>query len=341
MGAAESVPNPDNKTLAMMEVINIGVPELAVFWAHFRTGDKELAGSIDIDMFYTLFHVKRSIFGDGIFELVDIHLTDEIDFGEYLTAVVTYCLFEPPEILRFCFYIFDRDKNGYIEKDEIMLFLRVIYHIVPPDDFDGNTRSALEKIDWNADGKVSWDEFNEVHRLFPALFFPAFRIQQNMIVETMGQRWWDKKKRYLYEEKVRKEMIDQLTVRKEHMRLVKLREKRVRKKMGFLRYFCCPAQRATFRNLFPIDDAEAEQKLSEAEAAQQRARQREIERRIMELNARNPETAAWKEYQARNVRREYAKLTKDPHERGKLTETHRAHRAEKRRASKRAVAAGE
>ena len=177
-------------------------------------------------------------------------------------------------------------------------------------------------------------------------------------------------------------------------------EKRVRKKMGFLRYFCCPAQRATFRNLFPIDDAEAEQKLSEAEAAQQRARapgarkfarkftptfvrtfrrQREIERRIMELNARNPETAcprvppfafhsakarfakcrdsppasgdtsrfptekqaAWKEYQARNVRREYAKLTKDPHERGKLTETHRAHRAEKRRASKRAVAAGE
>ena len=108
-------------------------------------------------------------------------------------------------------------------------------------------------------------------------------------------------------------------------------------------------------------------------------RQREIERRIMELNARNPETAcprvppfafhsakarfakcrdsppasgdtsrfptekqaAWKEYQARNVRREYAKLTKDPHERGKLTETHRAHRAEKRRASKRAVAAGE
>ena len=105
----------------------VGVPELAVFWAHFRTGDKELAGSIDIDMFYTLFHVKRSIFGDGIFELVgaivlslkgppppplrprarpwekghpppgaplaDIHLTDEIDFGEYLTVRLESPLF--------------------------------------------------------------------------------------------------------------------------------------------------------------------------------------------------------------------------------------------------------
>ena len=41
-------------------------------------------------------------------------------------------------------------------------------------------------------------------------------------------------------------------VGKEHSRLLKLREKRVRKKMGVLRYLCCPAQRAAFRKLFPI-----------------------------------------------------------------------------------------
>ena len=32
--------------------------------------------------------------------------------GEFLHAVVTYCLFEQDEMLRFCFYIFDKDKNG-------------------------------------------------------------------------------------------------------------------------------------------------------------------------------------------------------------------------------------
>ena len=33
--------------------------------------------------------------------------------------------------------------------------------------------------------------------LFPALFYPAFRMQDTMIKMTMGQRWWDKKKRKL------------------------------------------------------------------------------------------------------------------------------------------------
>ena len=95
----------------------------------------------------------------------------------------------------------------------------------------------------------------------------------------MGQRWWDKKKRKLYDEKVRRDMIEQLALRKEHTRLLKLREKRVRKNMGLLRYMCCPAQRAAFRKLFPVDDAEAERSLSEAELQAQKAKQREVERR--------------------------------------------------------------
>jgi len=68
------------------------VKELAVFWRHFRKGDKEMRGAIDIDQFYSLFHEKRSIFGDGIFDLCDIHHSEELDFGEYLVAVITYVL---------------------------------------------------------------------------------------------------------------------------------------------------------------------------------------------------------------------------------------------------------
>ena len=154
-----------------------------------------------------------------------------------------------------------------------------------------------------------------------------------MITMTMGQRWWDKKKRILYDEKVRRDMIDQLALRKEHTRLLKLREKRVRKKMGLLRYLCCPAQRAVFRKLFPVDDAEAEKTLSEAELQAQKAKQREVERRIRELDSRNPETNAWCDYQKRKTRIEYALLTADP-ARPRHTTDHRARRAKTRRADK-------
>lgn len=197
-------------------------------------------------------------------------------------------------------------------KEELELMLRVLYHIVPPDNFSGNTRNALELLDFNDDDKVDWQELNRFHALFPALFYPAFRIQQTMITQTMGQRWWDRKKRYLYEEKVRRDMIEQLAARKEHTRLLKLREKRIRKKMGLLRYMCCPAQRAAFRKLFPVDDAEAEKTLSDAELQAQKAKQREVERKLRELNAKNPETGAWKEYQQRKTRFEYAQQTASP-----------------------------
>ena len=44
-------------------------------------------------------------------------------------------------------------------KEELELMLRVLYHIVPPNDFSGNTRNALELLDFNDDEKVDWQEF--------------------------------------------------------------------------------------------------------------------------------------------------------------------------------------
>ena len=35
----------------------------------------------------------------------------------------------------------------------------------------------MDRLDFNDDGKVDFKEFKEFHRLFPSLFYPAFRIQ--------------------------------------------------------------------------------------------------------------------------------------------------------------------
>ena len=77
---------------------------------HTHTHTHTHPGSIDISDFYTFFEEKRSIFGDAIFELIDCNQSGSLTFGEFLHAVVTYCLFEQDEMLRFCFFIFDKDK---------------------------------------------------------------------------------------------------------------------------------------------------------------------------------------------------------------------------------------
>ena len=119
----------------------------------------------------------------------------------------------------------------------------------------------------------------------------------------MGKKWWNQKKRDLYEDKVRQDLIDTLDQRKEASRLRKMQEKRLRKKMGFLRYFCCMHQRKIFRQLYPVKggslEEEAQKKKTEQQLALEKQRRRDIERRIKELQELNPETAAWKRYKAK------------------------------------------
>lgn len=40
-----------------------------------------------------------------------------------MQAIVTYCLFETIEVLKLCFFIYDRDKNGYVEQDQLQFFI--------------------------------------------------------------------------------------------------------------------------------------------------------------------------------------------------------------------------
>lgn len=284
MGATESVPNPDARTLQMMEQVGMEAHELRHFWRHFRRGDRKLRGVIDADTFFRIFNEKRTLFGDALFELIDV--SGDIDFGKYVKAVCTYCLFEPEEILKFCFFVFDRDKLGYVDKDDLALMLKILHGKI-----DGNVRIALDAL-----GQVDFHEFHQVYRQFPALLYPAFRLQQKFAANTMGHAWWDARKRALYEERMRLVAVETLPERNERVRLVKLREVQVRKKMGCLRYLCCPGYRALYRSLFPIDDKEELRKHDELERERQEKLRKEEERKKKLAAERNPETPAWRQY---------------------------------------------
>lgn len=101
----------------------------------------------------------------------------ELTFSEWLDAITTFCLFEEEDILRFCFFILDREKNGYIEKDEMRMLVNMLYNIDPVKGPTGNTKVAFEKLSVQQDGKIEFWEFELFNQAFPSLFFPAFRLQ--------------------------------------------------------------------------------------------------------------------------------------------------------------------
>ena len=112
-------------------------------------------------------------------DLVIIRLCHSFFFrSEFVTAVGTFCMFGKIDLLKFCFYIFDKDKNGYIEEDELHCLIDVLQG-------DGggysNTKQAiLGAFDGDGDGKMSFPEFCQLHAKYPQMLHPAFRLQDSI-----------------------------------------------------------------------------------------------------------------------------------------------------------------
>ncbi|CAE7466538.1 unnamed protein product [Symbiodinium microadriaticum] len=129
------------------------------------------------------------------------------------------------------------------------------------------------------------------HKEFPRLFQPAFTLQINMARYIMGTRYWEKKKFHL--EEIRREERLKLSKDKDSkaLRARKANERKTRKRMGLMRYYCCPCFRYMFDgSVLPEVDPAVE------DAKKKRAAEIAEAKRMAELRLKNPETQAWQKY---------------------------------------------
>jgi hypothetical protein len=161
--------------------------------------------------------------------------------------------------------VFDDDKNGTIEGQELNHLLDIMHE----GEETSNMRQALKAFDFNGDGRIDFAEFKQLHTQFPSLLYPAFRIQQNMRIHTMGESWWNRKISDLLAEKAEQAAREAATAaaangasaeelkaqREAAARAAK--EKRqalaIRIRMGCLQYHCCPCR----RHLYIVNDTTA------------------------------------------------------------------------------------
>ena len=128
MGCGTSrAPVPDERTQQTIDMLKMNAKDLGVMWEKFSKYDKDKSGTIDIDEFYKLIGEKRSLFADSIFELIDLDQNNSLDFGEFIQTCGTFCMFGREDVRKFCYYIFDKDKNGYIEQDELTALIDLLH----------------------------------------------------------------------------------------------------------------------------------------------------------------------------------------------------------------------
>ena len=75
--------------------------------------------------------------------MIECENEEVVSFGEFVEAIVVYCLFEGNDILKLCFNIFDTEKTGFIDKDEVKHFLLMLHG----GDVKSNGQKGLDMIE--------------------------------------------------------------------------------------------------------------------------------------------------------------------------------------------------
>lgn len=258
--------------------LHLSKKDIRKLWKTFKYHDKDRSGAIDVPEFFYLIREEMTPFGSEVFNLVDLDANGVVDFSEFVLLMTKYCLLGKTDILKFCFNVFDKDKSGEIDDDELKGLILMMHG----SDQKSNLNKALDQIRENDEtgGKFDFVAFVQINENYPLLLYPAFRIQESIMLSTFGEKWWQNKREELSNSKSANEILN------ERLRKAKVKRDafRVRRKlqieMGLFKFYCCPWKRNQAQILV----------VKREEARRERRRKREKQKKSLReklLNEKN------------------------------------------------------
>eukprot|EP00750_Incisomonas_marina_P005460 INCI13956.3.p1 GENE.INCI13956.3~~INCI13956.3.p1 ORF type:complete len:434 (+),score=111.99 INCI13956.3:291-1592(+) len=186
MGTELSFPVPEEALKEIMDKYRLSDQHMARLYRAFTKADLDRSGAVTIDEFYEMLDEKRTVFGNEIFELLDTDTSGGLDFTEFVNAVCVFGFFGKLQMYQFCFYIFDKDKNGFIAQDELKSLITLLY----AKGVVSNLKAGLYNFDTDKDGVVNFKEFVQMAQQFPQMLHPAFQIQNKLQQRTLGVKYF-------------------------------------------------------------------------------------------------------------------------------------------------------
>lgn len=175
---------------ASFEAIGLDDWTTQMFFRKFCAIDKDNSGEISLQEFYRFFHIPQSAFSDRVFKMLDVDGSGEIDFREFVLCIWNFCTYTPKTLITFAFSLYDTDNSKSMEMDEVRHLVDEVYG----DHLANNVRvqRILDVIDDNGDGVISFTEFCDFNQRYPALLFPAYKVQQQLRIRIFGDDFWDR-----------------------------------------------------------------------------------------------------------------------------------------------------
>jgi hypothetical protein len=178
--------------------------------------------------------------------------------------------------------------------------MNVVHNVKSGTTVRGTVKASWMRVTFNTE-QIDFSEFVKIHTAFPRLFEPAFRLQQLMMIHTMGEVWWTLKKRSLQDFKEEEERKAKKLVARKEKRKQQKKNRKIQRNMGLVKYYLCPCFRSYYDPSLTAYDKMTEEEKAEWD------RQVAVARRSAELKLKNPETTAWQKYE-----KKLSKVVEDP-----------------------------
>lgn len=173
-----------------------------------------------------------------------------LDFEEFVLAVVTYCGFAHLDILKFVFYIFDPDKSGYIDHDELRWLVKILHETNEDMRNLVDVERIIELFDTDRNGQLDFEEFIEMDKKFPKVSFPAYKLQSLFAEATLGITFFEDRKWYKEHLEIQAQKKEAARLRAQQREREKAKRERkarlIKRKMGTCRYYCCCCFRESY-----------------------------------------------------------------------------------------------
>jgi Ca2+-binding EF-hand superfamily protein len=158
-------------------------------WKTFCTNDRNLDGKMDRKDFFAWITENPSPFINKMFGLCDIDTDwEELTFEEWCTFVTVISILTEEELLKFLYFCYDKDKNGFLEMQEVEIMIEQLHERT----IGGDLQIAMEQIviPEEDDGRITWKFFLSIHREYPHLFFPIFKVlRTNSLLRSPCALW--------------------------------------------------------------------------------------------------------------------------------------------------------
>jgi len=114
-------------------------------------------------------HGNASLYAHHVFKAFDANRNGSISFRDMLISLSTLLRGSTYERLKWTFTLYDLNKDGYITKQEVLNVIVAVHElmgfhaspVVRPGDLENHVDDIFARLDTNADGVVTIEEFIE------------------------------------------------------------------------------------------------------------------------------------------------------------------------------------